>query len=84
MSTRKQDPGHDVTGVFLWTIDGHERTAAAPSTFRAAPGPEKGAFLARNEPCGVSVNGGSTIGVMRPSLCPMMAPAPGKSSAATR
>lgn len=83
MSAKEQDPGHHVTGVILWAIDGHERTAAAPSTFLAIPGPKKGTFLARNEPCGVSVNIGSTMGVMRPSLCPMMAPAPGRSSAAT-
>jgi len=84
VSAKEQDPGHMVTGVILWAIDGHERTVAAPSTFRAVPGPEKGTFLARNEPCGVPVNGGSTMGVMRPSLCPMMAPARDRSSAATR
>lgn len=83
MSAKEQDPGHMVAGVILWAIDGHERNAAAPSTFLAVPGPEKGTFLARNEPCGVSVNIGSTMGVMRPSLYPMMAPAPGRSSAAT-
>lgn len=53
MSTKEQDPGHIVTGVILWTIDGHERNAAAPSTFLAVPEPEKGTILARNEPYGL-------------------------------
>lgn len=38
MSSKEQDPGHMVTGVILWAVDGQERTAAAPSTFRTVLG----------------------------------------------
>lgn len=74
MSAKEQDPGHIVTGVILWTIDGHERNAAAPSTFLAVPGLEKGTFLARNEPYGLpqrapeAVEAGNNEGVIRPHV----------------